>query len=61
MTPPQEITTAASYTTSAGTVVAGLTINEWGVVIGIAIAILTYATNVWFKFRAEKRSIKRSK
>jgi len=53
MTP--QITTAASYTTSTATVVAGLTINEWGVAIGIFIAALTYATNVWFKFRAEKK------
>ena len=61
MTP--QITTAASYGTSAGAIFLGLSTDEWGiigVVFGISIAALTYATNVWFKFRAEKRSNKRS-
>ena len=36
-----------------------MTADSWGIVgvaVGIVIAVLTYATNVWFKFRAEKRA-----
>ena len=56
MTP--QITTAASYSTSAGAVFLGLTVDEWGivgVVVGIAVALLTYATNLYFRLRADKR------
>ena len=49
---------AASYTSAGGVTMLGLTVEAWGiagVIVGITITILTFATNVWFKFRAEKR------
>ncbi len=55
------ILTGASYGTSTATIFAGLTVDEWGiagVVVGIFFIILTYATTVWFKFRAEKNNRK---
>lgn len=40
-----EIATGTSYTASAGTIVFGLTVNEWGVLIGTILAIATFVVN----------------
>jgi len=50
---------AASYASAGGVTFLGLTIESWGiagVVVGIVITVLTYATTVWFRFRAEKKN-----
>jgi hypothetical protein len=44
----------ASYLTSGATVYMGLTINEWGVLVGITLGILTFVVNFWFKWDARK-------
>ncbi|MBU0539876.1 MAG: phage holin family protein [Gammaproteobacteria bacterium] len=47
------IADAMTYAGSAATVISGLTINEWGVIIGAVVAIaglaVSTAINVWFK------------
>lgn len=44
-----------TYVGSAATVVSGLTINEWGVIIGAIVAIVGLVSstliNIWFKRR----------
>jgi cytochrome c biogenesis factor len=44
-----------TYAGSAGSVVSWLTSNEGGVVMGLAIAILGLAVNVFFKLREDRR------
>jgi tetrahydromethanopterin S-methyltransferase subunit G len=46
-----EIATKASYTTTAGSIIFGLTINEIGVLIGIVLGIATYVTNLIFRLK----------
>lgn len=49
---------SASYASSGGLiVVGGLTLNDIGILVGIACAIFTAATNFWFKRRREQREI----
>lgn len=47
------IADAMTYAGSAATVISGLTISEWGVIIGAAVAVIGLAVstviNVWFK------------
>lgn len=51
--------TGASYAASGvSVVVGGLTLSEIGVIVGIAIAILTYLTNAvfqWLRYRADAK------
>lgn len=53
----------ATYGGSAVTILSGLTINEWGVIIGATVAVLGLivgtATNIWF--RREQLKIMREK
>lgn len=52
-----KIPAGVSYGTAAVTVVlSGLTINEWLGVVGIFCALGTFAVNVWFHHRADRRS-----
>lgn len=46
---PDKVSTAVSYTASAVTTVAGLSINEWVAIGGLLIGVATFATNVWFR------------
>lgn len=46
--------TIAQYAGSAVATVFGLSPTEWsvvGVIVGIAVAVLGYATNVWFRWQ----------
>lgn len=47
----------AAYATSGATVVAGLTVTEWGVVVGAIGTLITVAFNIWFnmKYRRGRR------
>jgi hypothetical protein len=49
--------TVATYVASAVAVVSGLTLTEWGVIIGTAIGILTFLTNWIFRRRESKANI----
>ena len=44
-----DIASDASYVASALTVIAGFTINEWGVIIGIILAAGTFGINWWYR------------
>ncbi len=50
--------TGASYVSSGSLiVVGGLTLNDIGILVGIACALFTAGTNFWFKRRRELREI----
>lgn len=48
---PEKLTTATTYTASAGAVLLGLSVNEFAAVAGIVIATLTFFLNAWFKWK----------
>ncbi|MBT11848.1 MAG: hypothetical protein CMI02_07425 [Oceanospirillaceae bacterium] len=54
---PDKASTAASYTASAVTTLAGLTINEWVAIGGLLIGVATFLTNLWY--RREQLKIQR--
>ena len=45
----------ASYIGGSATVASGLTLNEWGVVVGMCFTGLTYFTFLYFKIRQDRR------
>jgi len=60
-----KLTTGVAYGASAGSVLNGLlntlSPEQWnalGVIAGIAIAILTYLTNLYFKIKEDRRKAK---
>ena len=55
----EKMATKTAYLASGVTVFSGLTVNEWGVIVGAAIGIITMLFNIWFKMKylkPEKRS-----
>lgn len=50
-----ETASKAVYVTSAGTVIANLTIGEWAALIGIGATVATFAANLFFRLRADRR------
>lgn len=44
----ESATTTVTYGASAVTVIAGLSVNEWAVLGGLALGVATYVTNLWF-------------
>lgn len=46
--------TKAAYAASGVTVVSGLTVNEWGVIVGSIAAIITTGFNIWFKMKYQR-------
>lgn len=46
--------TKTAYAASGVTVVSGLTVNEWGVIVGTVAAIVTTAFNIWFKMKYQR-------
>jgi hypothetical protein len=42
---------AASYTAAAGSVVAGFTLQDYAIVLGMFIAVATYLTQLYFSIR----------
>lgn len=50
----ESIATKTTYTASGLTVLSGLTINEWGVVVGMVLGVLTFIFNVWFKMKYKR-------
>lgn len=51
VTHEERIATAGTYTGSAIAAFSGLTLNEWGVVVGIVLGTLSFIANIWFKHR----------
>ena len=52
------MTTAASYSASGTAVFMGLTVDEWGIVgvlVGMALGLVTLGFNIWFKMKYGKR------
>ena len=49
-----EIGTVGQYSGAAATFVFGLTLNEWGMIVGMAVGIIGFAYNVWVKERLIK-------
>ena len=47
----QKTASDISYGASAATVVSGLTVNEWGVVVGLIIGTATFAVNWWYRHK----------
>lgn len=47
----EKMATKTAYLASGVTVFSGLTVNEWGVIVGAAIGIITMVFNIWFKMK----------
>ena len=45
------IMSKATYASATGTIIAGITLTEWGVIVGILCTLLTFAANLWFKWQ----------
>lgn len=48
-------TTATSYAGAAVSVLFGLTLTEWGIIVGIVTALLTFGLNAWYQHRRNAR------
>ena len=47
----EKMATKTAYLASGVTVFSGLTVNEWGVIVGATIGIITMLFNIWFKMK----------
>jgi hypothetical protein len=45
------VATKGAYAASGVTIYSGLTVNEWGVVVGMVLGAATFGFNVWFKMK----------
>tara|TARA_Y100000310_G_scaffold302008_1_gene338955 strand:+ start:932 stop:1156 length:225 start_codon:yes stop_codon:yes gene_type:complete len=50
-----------AYIGSGATIISGLTVNEWGVIVGMIFTVLTYLTFTIFKYRQDQREERRLK
>jgi uncharacterized membrane protein (DUF485 family) len=50
-----KVVSTASYAGATVSVVSGLTLTEWGIIIGIATALATFAANMIYQHRKDKR------
>ena len=57
----EKVMTAVSYSASAITTIAGLTINEWVALGGLCIGVATFAVNLWFRREQLKLQQQRDK
>lgn len=48
---------AASYAGAGTSIVSSLTLTEWGILVGIVTAVLTFALNVWFQWDRRRREV----
>ena len=51
----ERIMTGVSYAGAGVSVVSGLTLTEWGIVVGIITALLTFAANIIYQHRRDRR------
>lgn len=42
---------ASSYFGASVSVISGLTLTDWGILVGILTALLTFAGNIWYQRR----------
>lgn len=49
------VMSTASYAGGAASVAAGLTLTEWGIIVGILTALLTFAANQLWQVRKDRR------
>ena len=50
----EKVATAVSYSASAITTMAGLTINEWVALGGLCIGLATFLVNLWYRHQLLK-------
>lgn len=50
----ERVATKSVYAASGVSIVSGLTVNEWGVIVGMILGIGTFAFNVWFKMKYQR-------
>ena len=50
----EKIASAGTYAGGVIAALSGLTLNEWGVIIGILLGLGGFAANLWFKHRILK-------
>ena len=56
MTPKTDTAVSATSYAGAGlSVIAGLTLTEWGVIVGIVTAVITLLVNVIYQIRKDRR------
>ena len=51
-----KIGTTMMYSGAGASVASGLTLNQWGVIVGIIVGVVGLIANVWFKWREDQRS-----
>lgn len=51
----EKIISNAPYAASAVTVIAGFTVKDWGVIIGVVLTMITVAVNWVYKHRQDQR------
>lgn len=51
-----KVMSSASYSGAVVSVATGLTLTEWGVVVGIVTALLTFAANLVWQIRRDRRT-----
>lgn len=52
-----QIATGGSYASSVALLLAGLSLSEWLALFGAFLGLLTYLTNLWFRWDERKRQI----
>jgi Bacteriophage holin family HP1 len=52
----EKSSTVVAYATAGTTGLLGLSLNEWGILVGIAATIGTFAVNLYFQLRAARRA-----
>ena len=50
-----KVTSWVSYAGAFLSVFSGLTLTEWGIVVGIFTALLTFAANLLYQYRKDRR------
>ena len=59
MTPKTDtVVSATSYVGAGVSVIAGLTLTEWGVIVGIVTALVTLLINAIYQYRKDRREEK---
>lgn len=57
----EKTATKTAYAASGVTVISGLTVNDWGVIVGMIAAMVTTGFNIWFKLKYSRPQVKREK
>lgn len=49
------VMSAVSYGGAGVSVISGLTLTEWGIIVGIVTALLTFGANMVYQYRKDQR------